>query len=67
VLWVIDAADRAVGMVRLRHFLNDRAADHGGHIGYFIKRDQRGRGYGTAALRHACLFHKTETPRQRLD
>ncbi len=47
--------------VRLRHFLNDRLRDHGGHIGYFIKRDQRGRGYRTAALRHACLFYKTET------
>ncbi len=39
VLWVIDAADWAVGMVRIRHALNDRLRDHGGHIGYFIKRD----------------------------
>ena len=53
LFWVIDAKDRAIGIVRMRHYLNDRLRDHGGHIGYFIKRDQRGRGYGRAALRQA--------------
>jgi len=55
VFWVIDPAYRAIGMVRMRHYLNDRLREHGGHIGYFIMREQRGRGYGRAALRQALI------------
>jgi predicted acetyltransferase len=50
VFWVLDEHSRAVGMVRMRHYLNEHLLDHGGHVGYYIKPDQRGRGYGTAAL-----------------
>jgi len=53
VFWVVDRNNMAVGMVRMRHYLNDRLRDHGGHIGYFIRRGQRGKGYGSAALRLA--------------
>lgn len=53
VFWVVDRNNTAVGMVRMRHYLNDALRDHGGHIGYFIRREQRGKGYGSAALHHA--------------
>ncbi len=55
VFWVLDAEGLAVGMVRMRHYLNDKLRLNGGHIGYFIKRDRRGRGYGTEALRLALI------------
>ena len=53
VFWVIDDDGEAVGMVRVRHYLNERLLEHGGHIGYYICHDQRGRGYGKEALRQA--------------
>lgn len=53
IFWVLDGDGVAVGMVRLRHYLNDALRLHGGHIGYFIRRDRRGRGYGKEALRLA--------------
>ncbi|MFA6240131.1 MAG: GNAT family N-acetyltransferase [Candidatus Hydrogenedentales bacterium] len=53
IFWVLDADGALVGMVRLRHRLNDNLRLHGGHIGYFIRRDQRGKGYAKEALRLA--------------
>lgn len=50
VFWVIDSGGVAVGIVRIRHYLNDKLRLHGGHIGYFIRSDRRGRGYGREAL-----------------
>ena len=50
VFWVLDAASKATGIVRLRHFLNDNLLIHGGHIGYYIRSDRRGRGYGKQML-----------------
>lgn len=55
VFWALDADGVAVGMVRLRHCLNDKLRFHGGHIGYFIRRDQRGKGYAKEALRLALI------------
>ena len=40
-----------VGQFRIRHFLNDALREGAGHIGYFIRRDCRGKGYGTEGLR----------------
>ncbi|MBP7828446.1 MAG: GNAT family N-acetyltransferase [Kiritimatiellae bacterium] len=53
VFWVIDADGAAVGMVRMRHHLNEKLRVHGGHIGLYVRRDRRGRGYARAALRLA--------------
>lgn len=53
MFWLLNADGVAVGMVRLRHYLNDKLRFHGGHIGYFIRRDQRGKGYAKEALRLA--------------
>lgn len=53
VFWALDASGKAIGIVRLRHHLNDKLRVHGGHIGYFVRHDQRGRGYGKEMLRLA--------------
>ena len=55
VFWLLDEQEEAVGMIRVRHYLNDKLRERGGHIGYYIRRDQRGKGYGRAALRLALI------------
>ena len=50
VFWVLDPDGIAIGMVKVRHRLNDRLRIHGGHIGFLIRSDQRGQGYGKQAL-----------------
>jgi predicted acetyltransferase len=55
IFWVLNADGVAIGMVRMRHYLNDKLRFHSGHIGYFIRRDQRGKGYATEALRLALI------------
>lgn len=44
---------RLVGEFRIRHHLTDALRSGAGHIGYSIRREFRGRGYGTAGLRLA--------------
>lgn len=39
-----------VGLVNLRHRLNDALRQGAGHIGYGTRKEYRGRGYATAAL-----------------
>lgn len=51
--WLVDQSNRAVGIVRVRHRLNERLSQYGGHIGYYIRPQDRGKGYGKAALRLA--------------
>ena len=53
IFWAVDEQGNAIGMVRLRHYLNERLKDDGGHIGYYVRRDQRSRGYGKEILRQA--------------
>jgi len=38
---------RVVGVINIRWYLNDNLKKHGGHIGYFIRPSERGKGYGT--------------------
>jgi predicted acetyltransferase len=48
---VVDGA--IVGRLSLRHALNDFLRLAGGHIGYGVRRSQRGRGYAKAMLRQS--------------
>jgi predicted acetyltransferase len=48
--WLLDATDNAVAVSRLRHRLTESLLRSGGHIGYFVKRQERGKGYGTEIL-----------------
>ena len=41
---------RIVGMIDLRHYLNDYLAEYGGHIGYSVRPDERRRGYASRML-----------------
>ncbi len=50
--WLLDETGEAVGIVRMWHYLNDSLRERTGHISYYIRRDQRGKGYGREAL---CL------------
>ena len=43
--------DEIVGQFRIRHYLCESLRVGAGHIGYFIKKEFRGRGYGTEGLR----------------
>ena len=40
-----------IGLFKLRHWLSDVLREGAGHIGYFIKKEYRGRGFGTEGLR----------------
>jgi predicted acetyltransferase len=54
VYWMIDDnSDAVIGMVRVRHYLNDVLLRSGGHIGYYVRPAARGRGHATRALRLA--------------
>ena len=43
--------DEIVGQFRIRHYLCESLRTGAGHIGYFIKKELRGKGYGTEGLR----------------
>ena len=53
IFWIIDDRGQAVGMIRMRHHLNQRLLQCGGHVGYYVRRAQRGKGYAKSALRLA--------------
>jgi predicted acetyltransferase len=42
---------RPVGMGKLRHYLNDCLRAEGGHVGYTIRPQERGKGYGHLILK----------------
>ena len=42
---------RLIGEFRIRHHLTEALRNGAGHIGYSIRKDLRGRGYGTEGLR----------------
>lgn len=50
VYWLY-ADGRPVGIGKLRYFLTDALRQSGGHIGYAVAPDQRGKGYGEQLLR----------------
>lgn len=47
--WVVEG-ERIVGLISLRHELNDSLLREGGHIGYAVRPADRGRGVASAAL-----------------
>lgn len=48
--------DRVVGRTSIRHRLNERLERLGGHIGYAVVPEFRGRGYATAILRKSLVL-----------
>jgi len=49
--WLVNDRHQAVGIVRVRHRLNESLLQHGGHIAYYIRSAERSKGYGKLALR----------------
>jgi predicted acetyltransferase len=49
IYWLIDDGE-IVGLVSIRHRLNEFLAREGGHIGYEIVPSKRGKGYGNVLL-----------------
>ena len=45
--------ERLIGMIDIRHRLNEYLLKYGGHIGYSVRRLERGKGYATEMLRLA--------------
>ncbi len=48
--WLVDGGEY-IGRISVRHELNDRLRQVGGHIGYSIRPSKRRRGYGSHILR----------------
>lgn len=46
---------KPAGMVKIRHYLNDSLRQNGGHIGYALAPEYRGKGYGNKILELALL------------
>ncbi|HIT52917.1 MAG TPA: GNAT family N-acetyltransferase [Candidatus Fimivicinus intestinavium] len=49
-LYVCKADLRVIGMIQVRHSLNNYLSQYGGHIGYSIKPGERRKGYATSML-----------------
>jgi predicted acetyltransferase len=47
--------NRLVGMIDIRHMLNDYLKSFGGHIGFSIRKSERRKGYAKEQLRMALL------------
>ncbi len=54
--------DCLVGEFRIRHHLTEALREGAGHIGYSIRKDKRGQGYGTAGLKLTVDIAKTIVP-----
>ncbi len=58
--------DTIVGQFRIRHYLNDALKKGAGHIGYFIKKEFRGKGYGTIGLKLTLKEAKRIVPEEEI-
>lgn len=50
---------KIVGMVNVRHYLNDDLLFRGGHIGDCVRESERNKGYGTSQIALALEYCKT--------
>jgi len=55
-----------VGQFRIRHYLCESLRTGAGHIGYFIKKEFRGKGYGTEGLKQTLQIAKDIIPEDEI-
>ena len=58
--------DCLVGEFRVRHYLTDALRNGAGHIGYSIRKDMRGHGYGTAGLKLTPVIARSIIPEDEI-
>lgn len=51
--WLVKDDDKILGVINIRHRLNDHLKNIGGHIGYGVRPSERRKGYATGMLRMA--------------
>ncbi len=57
---------RLVGEFRIRHYLTEALQNGAGHIGYSIRKDARGKGYGSAGLKLTIELAKKIVPEDEI-
>ena len=58
--------DCLVGEFRIRHHLTEALRMGAGHIGYSIRKDKRGKGYGTEGLKLTVQIAKSIVPEEEI-
>lgn len=56
--------EEIVGQFRIRHYLCESLRNGAGHIGYFVRREYRGRGYGTEGLKQTLELARNIVPEE---
>ena len=55
-----------VGEFRIRHYLTEALKNGAGHIGYSVRKDKRGKGYGTEGLRLTLEIARKIVPEEEI-
>lgn len=53
--WFMDENNRIIAMSRIRHELTTNLLNDGGNVGYYVKKMERGKGFGTELLRQTIV------------
>ena len=57
-IYVRESDDKIVGMINVRHYLNDYLEKYAGHIGYSVRPSERKKGYAKSMLKEALKYCK---------